>query len=295
MPLVQMKDILIKANQENYGVGAFSVANMEMVMGAIQAAEELRSPLILQIAEVRLNHSPIHMIGPLMVAAAKKATVPVAVHFDHGMTFEKIKETLEIGFSSVMFDGSHYPLEENIQRTKEVVEHAKQYGATVEAEIGRVGGSEDGSEDIEMLLTSTKEAKRFAEETDVDALAVAIGNAHGMYNGDPDLRLDRLQEINGIVDIPLVLHGGSGISPEDFKQCIQHGVRKINVATATFQNIVSTVNTAVLNTPYSDYFTYHQDVIEAAYENVKNHMLIFGSENKAQPEKLSSLNNRRNS
>ncbi|MCU5396534.1 class II fructose-bisphosphate aldolase [Bacillus toyonensis] len=295
MPLVQMKDILIKANQENYGVGAFSVANMEMVMGAIQAAEELRSPLILQIAEVRLNHSPIHMIGPLMIAAAKKATVPVAVHFDHGMTFEKIKETLEIGFSSVMFDGSHYPLEENIQRTKEVVELAKQYGATVEAEIGRVGGSEDGSEDIEMMLTSTKEAKRFAEETDVDALAVAIGNAHGMYNGDPDLRLDRLQEINGIVDIPLVLHGGSGISPEDFKQCIQHGVRKINVATATFQNIVSTVNTAVLNTPYSDYFTYHQDVIEAAYENVKNHMLIFGSENKAQPEKLSSLNNRRNS
>ncbi|HHK5547646.1 TPA: class II fructose-bisphosphate aldolase [Bacillus thuringiensis] len=295
MPLVQMKDILIKADQENYGVGAFSVANMEMVMGAIQAAEELRSPLILQIAEVRLNHSPIHMIGPLMVAAAKKATVPVAVHFDHGMTFEKIKETLEIGFSSVMFDGSHYPLEENIQRTKEVVELAKQYGATVEAEIGRVGGSEDGSEDIEMMLTSTKEAKRFAEETDVDALAVAIGNAHGMYNGDPDLRLDRLQEINGIVDIPLVLHGGSGISPEDFKQCIQHGVRKINVATATFQNIVSTVNTAILNTPYSDYFMYHQDVIEAAYENVKNHMLIFGSENKAQPEKVSSLINRRNS
>ncbi|PGP32302.1 class II fructose-bisphosphate aldolase [Bacillus thuringiensis] len=295
MPLVQMKDILIKANQENYGVGAFSVANMEMVMGAIRAAEELRSPLILQIAEVRLNHSPIHLIGPLIVAAAKKATVPVAVHFDHGMTFEKIKETLEIGFSSVMFDGSHYPLEENIQRTKEVVELAKQYGATVEAEIGRVGGSEDGSEDIEMMLTSTKEAKRFAEETDVDALAVAIGNAHGMYNGDPDLRLDRLQEINGIVDIPLVLHGGSGISPEDFKQCIQHGVRKINVATATFQNIVSTVNTVVLNTPYSDYFMYHQDVIEAAYENVKNHMLIFGSENKAQPEKVSSLINRRNS
>ncbi|HDR7706893.1 TPA: class II aldolase [Bacillus thuringiensis] len=295
MPLVKMKDILIKANQENYGVGAFSVANMEMVMGAIQAAEELRSPLILQIAEVRLNHSPIHIIGPLMVAAAKKATVPVAVHFDHGMTFGKIKETLEIGFSSIMFDGSHYPLEENIQRTKEVVELAKQYGATVEAEIGRVGGSEDGSEDIEMMLTSTKEAKRFAEETAVDALAVAIGNAHGMYNGDPDLRLDRLQEINGIVDIPLVLHGGSGISPEDFKQCIQHGVRKINVATATFQNIVSTVNTAVLNTPYSDYFMYHQDVIEAAYENVKNHMLIFGSENKAQPEKVSSLINRRNS
>lgn len=197
------------------------------------------------------------------------------------MTFEKIKETLEIGFSSVMFDGSHYPLEENIQKTIEIVALAKQYGATVEAEIGRVGGSEDGSEDIEMLLTSTTEANRFAEETDVDALAVAIGNAHGMYNGDPDLRLDRLQEINEVVRIPLVLHGGSGISPEDFKQCIHHGVRKINVATATFQNVIAAVNTAALNTPYSDYFTYHQDVIEAAYENVKNHMLIFGSENKA--------------
>ena len=281
MPLVQMKDILTKANQENYGVGAFSVANMEMVMGAIKAAEELSSPLILQIAEVRLNHSPIHMIGPLMVAAAKKATVPVAVHFDHGMTLEKIQEALEIGFSSVMFDGSHYPLEENIQKTKEIVELAKQYGATVEAEIGRVGGSEDGSEDIEMLLTSTTEAKRFAEETDVDALAVAIGNAHGMYNGDPNLRLDRLQEINEVVHIPLVLHGGSGISPEDFKQCIQHGVRKINVATATFQNVITAVNTAALNTPYSDYFMYHQDVIRAANENVKSHMQIFGSENRA--------------
>lgn len=281
MPLVQMKDILIKANQENYGVGAFSVANMEMVIGAIKAAEELSSPLILQIAEVRLNHSPIHLIGPLMVAAAKKATVPVAVHFDHGITFETIKETLEIGFSSVMFDGSHFPLEENIQRTKEIVALAKQYGATVEAELGRVGGSEDGSEDIEMLLTSTTEAKRFAEETDVDVLAVAIGNAHGMYNGDPALRLDRLQEINEVVHIPLVLHGGSGISPEDFKQCIQHGVRKINVATATFQNVITVVNTAALNTPYSDYFTHHQDVIEAAYENVKSHMQIFGSENRA--------------
>ena len=120
MPLVQMKDILMKAYQENYGVGAFSVANMKMVMGAIKAAEELSSPLILQIAEVRLNHSPIHMIGPLMVAAAKQATVPVAVHFDHGMTFNKIQETLEIGFSSVMFDGSHYPLEENIKRQKKL-------------------------------------------------------------------------------------------------------------------------------------------------------------------------------
>jgi fructose-bisphosphate aldolase class II len=280
MALVKMKDILAKAEQESYGVGAFSIANMEMVMGAIKAAEELRSTLILQIAEVRLNHSPIHMIGPLMVAAAKEADVPVAVHFDHGMTMEKIKQTLEIGFSSVMFDGSHYPLEENIQKTKEVVELAKQYGATVEAEIGRVGGSEDGSEDIDILLTSTEEAKRFAEETSVDALAIAIGNAHGMYKGDPNLRLDRLQEIDQQVDIPLVLHGGSGISTDDFKKCIQHGIRKINVATATFNNVVNTVNRSVEIGSYEDYFTFHQDVIHAAYENVKHHMQIFGSHNR---------------
>lgn len=183
MTLVKMRDILMKAEQEDYGVGAFSVANMEMVMGAIQAAEELNSPLILQIAEVRLNHSPIHLIGPIMVAAAKKANVPVAVHFDHGLTLEKIKQSLEIGFSSVMFDGSHYSLEENINKTKEVVEIAKSYEATVEAEIGRVGGSEDGTEEIEVLLTSTEEAKRFAKETQIDALAIAIGNAHGMYKG----------------------------------------------------------------------------------------------------------------
>lgn len=277
MALVKMKDILTKAEQENYGVGAFSVANMEMVMGAIKAAEELRSPLILQIAEVRLKHSPIHMIGPLMVAAAKEADVPVAVHFDHGMTMEKIKQALEIGFSSVMFDGSHYSLEENIQKTKEVVELTKQYGATVEAEIGRVGGSEDGSENIEMLLTDKQEAKRFAEETKVDALAIAIGNAHGMYKGDPNLRLDRLQEIDQQVEIPLVLHGGTGISADDFRKCIQHGIRKINVATATFHNVINTVNQSVETIPYSDYFVFHQDVIHAAYENFKYHMEIFGS------------------
>ncbi|EOW9527287.1 class II fructose-bisphosphate aldolase [Bacillus cytotoxicus] len=280
MTLVKMKDILEEAMEKNYGVGAFSVANMEMVIGAIRAAEELRSPLILQIAEVRLNHSPIHMIGPLMVAAAKEADVPVAVHFDHGMTIEKIKQALEIGFSSVMYDGSHYLLQENIENTKAVVALAKQYSATVEAEIGRVGGSEDGSEDIEISLTSVEEAKYFANETGVDALAIAIGNAHGMYKGDPHLHFDRLQEIVQQVKIPLVLHGGSGICAEDFQQCIQYGIRKVNVATATFHNVIHMINNSVQATPYTDYFKLHQDVIQAAYENVKNHIEIFGSYHK---------------
>ncbi|MEY2193881.1 class II fructose-bisphosphate aldolase [Neobacillus sp. BF23-41] len=274
MTLVKMKDILAHAEENQYGVGAFSVANIEMVMGAIRAAEELRSPLILQIAEVRLKHSPLNIIGPAMVAAAKAATVPVAVHFDHGLTEEKIQEALEIGFSSIMYDGSHHPLEKNIAETKKMASIACEYGATVEAEIGQVGGSEDGSVDLEVLITSTEEAKRFAAETGIDALAIAIGNAHGMYKGEPNLRFDRLEEINGELDIPLVLHGGSGISGNDFRTCIRHGIRKINVATATFNTVVEMVN---VQTPFKDYFSYHDSVIEAAGENVKRHMEMFQS------------------
>lgn len=281
MPLVSMKEILNKADKEGYGVGSFSVANMEMVIGAIKAAEELNSPLILQIAEVRLPHSPLHIIGPAMVAAAKEAKVPVAVHFDHGINIETIHQALEIGFTSVMFDGSHYPIDENIKRTNEVIELAKRYGATVEAEIGQVGGSEDGSVDIDIRVTSIEDAKKFYTETGVDALAVAIGNAHGVYKEEPKLRIDRLNEIDNNVDVPLVLHGGSGISEEDFKNCVKNGIRKLNVATATFNNVVRRVRMLFDANESVDYFTYHNEVIDAAYENVKNHMMIFGSCNRA--------------
>lgn len=209
-----------------------------------------------------------------MVSAAKKATVPVAVHFDHGLTEENIREALETGFTSIMYDGSHHSLEKNIAETLKMVKIADAYGATIEAEIGQVGGSEDGSVDIEMLLTSTEEAKRFAIETEVDALAIAIGNAHGMYKGKPHLRLDRLSEINQEVSIPLVLHGGSGISEEDFKACIHNGIRKINVATATFNHVVQMVNGKA---PFNQYFSYHEQVIEAAKENIKRHMHMFDS------------------
>jgi fructose-bisphosphate aldolase, class II len=214
-----------------------------MIMGAVHAAEELRSPLILQIAEVRLKHSPLPIIGSAMVAAAINASVPVAVHFDHGLTEEKIREALEIGFSSIMYDGSHHPLEKNIAETKKMGAITREYGATVEAEIGQVGGSEDGSVDLEVLITSTEQAVRFAAETEIDALAIAIGNAHGVYKGEPQLRFDRLQEIDSEIEIPLVLHGGSGISETDFLRCIQIGIRKINVATATFNHVVNMVNT----------------------------------------------------
>ena len=282
MALVNMKTLLSDAQKGNYAVGSFSIANMEMVLGVIKAAEETKSPIILQIAEVRLNHSPLALIGPLMIAAAKSAKVPVAVHLDHGTTLGCIEEALKLGFTSVMFDGSHLPFEENVEMTKKVAELAKPYGAAVEAEIGCVGGSEDGSVDIEMHCTSPLQAKEFYEKTGVDALAIAIGNAHGNYKEEPKLRFDILEAVRDTVSVPLVLHGGTGISPDDFIRCHQSGIKKINIATATFQSVEKNVRKSYNENTISGYYDLHQAEIAGAYENAKKHMEIFYSVGKAE-------------
>lgn len=279
--LVNMRDLLEDAEKGNYAVGSFSVANMEMVLGVLKAAEELNAPVILQIAEVRLKQSPLEIIGPLMVAAAENASTPVAVHFDHGKTIEKITEALDIGFTSVMFDGSHLPLEENIEMTKKIISTAEEYDAAVEAEIGCVGGSEDGSEDIAINCTKPDDAVRFEKETGVDALAIAIGNAHGNYKSTPKLRFDILKQVDDMTDTPLVLHGGTGISPEDFVKCSKTGIKKINIATATFDNVENNVREAYKNGNIQGYYDLHEAEIEGAYKNAKRHILIFGSDNKA--------------
>lgn len=279
--LVNMRDLLKDAQKGNYAVGSFSVANMEMVLGVLKAAEELNAPVILQIAEVRLKQSPLELIGPLMVAAAKNAKTPVAVHFDHGKTKEKINQALEIGFTSVMFDGSHLPLEENISQTLDIIKAAREYGAAVEAEIGCVGGSEDGSEDIAINCTKPEDAVRFAEETGVDALAIAIGNAHGNYKSTPKLRFDILEECARLVSAPLVLHGGTGISPEDFVKCSKTGIKKINIATATFDSVENSVHTCYNENKIKGYYDLQAAEVDGAYENAKRHILIFGTDNKA--------------
>lgn len=279
--LVNMKTLLADAEKGNYAVGSFSVANMEMVLGVIKAAEELNAPIILQIAEVRLKQSPLEVIGPLMVAAAKCARVPVAVHFDHGKTLEKIGQALEIGFTSVMFDGSHLPLSENIAQTRTVIEKARAYGAAVEAEIGCVGGSEDGSEDIAINCTNPDDAVRFENETGVDALAIAIGNAHGNYKSTPKLRFDILEKVDSLTKTPLVLHGGTGITPEDFVRCSKTGIKKINIATATFDKVENTVKNCYNNGSINGYYDLQAAEVEGAYQNAKAHILIFGTENKA--------------
>lgn len=279
--LVNMRDLLADAQDGNYAVGSFSVANMEMVLGVLKAAKELNAPIILQIAEVRLKQSPLEIIGPLMVAAAENADTPVAVHFDHGKTVEKISEALDFGFTSVMFDGSHLPLDENIEMTKKVIALADEYDAAVEAEIGCVGGSEDGSEDIAINCTKPEDAVKFEKETGVDALAIAIGNAHGNYKDTPKLRFDILQKVNELTDTPLVLHGGTGISPDDFVKCSKTGIKKINIATATFDSVEQSVRKAYENNKINGYYDLHEAEIEGAYQNAKRHILIFGSDNKA--------------
>lgn len=279
--LVKMSELLADAQGSDWAVGSFSVANMEMVLGVIKAAEELNAPVILQIAEVRLKQSPLEIIGPLMVAAAENAEVPVAVHFDHGKTVEKITQALDIGFTSVMFDGSHLPLDENIAVTKEIIELAREYDADVEAEIGCVGGSEDGSEDIAVNCTKPADAVRFEKETGVDALAIAIGNAHGNYKDIPQLRFDILEEVEKNTELPLVLHGGTGISPEDFIRCAHMGIKKINIATATFDAVERSVRENYENGVIKGYYDLHSAEIEGAYQNAKKHILIFGTDNKA--------------
>lgn len=278
MPLVKMKTLLENAKKNNIGCGAFSIANMEMIRGAIKAAEELNTPIILQIAEVRLNYSPLHMIGPMMVAAAKEAKVDVAVHLDHGLTLETVKQALEIGFTSVMLDASTLPFEENIAKTKGIVDLAKKYGATVEAELGLVGGSEDGSSDHGVRCTDPEQAKIFAEKTGIDALAVAIGNAHGNYPVAPKLAFDVLEQIKNNVSIPLVLHGGSGITDADFQKAISLGIKKVNIATASFNSLTKKVEEYINSAQKHNYFDLNTAMVNGTYENVKKHIKVFNME-----------------
>lgn len=275
MALVKMKDLLKRAEEKNIGCGAFSVGNMEMVKGAIRAAEELNTPIILQIAEVRLKNSPLHLMGPMMVQAAKEAKVDVAVHLDHGLTFETVDKALELGFTSVMLDASTLPFEENIARVKAVVEKARKYGATVEAELGLVGGSEDGSCDHGIRCTDPDDAVVYARETGIDALAVAIGNAHGNYPVAPTLAFDVLEKIHEKVDIPLVLHGGSGITDKDFQKAISLGIRKVNIATASFNSLTAHVEKYMESTDKHNFFDLNEAMVQGTYENVKRHILVF--------------------
>lgn len=277
MPLVKMNSVLAYAKENNCAVGAFSVGNMEMIIGAVSAAEEMNTPIILQIAEKRMKQSPLELMAPMMISAAKNAKVPVAVHLDHGLTFECIEKALAYGFTSVMLDGSLLPYEENVALTKRVRAAADKFDATVEAELGVVGGNEGDSAKHEIMCTDPETADDFCKRTGIDCLAVAIGNAHGNYPVLPELRFDVLEKINEKVSVPLVLHGGTGITGEMFKKAISLGIRKINIATASFDALAKSAKeyTEGVNNP--DYFTLSPIMANAVKENVKRHIEIFNN------------------
>ncbi len=271
MPLVRMGTLLRGAARHGRCVGAFSVANLEMILGAVRAAEAAHTPIILQIAEARLATSPLAIFGPTMVAAASGAAVDIAVHLDHGLSDACMQQALALGFTSVMFDGSHLTLDENIDKTCQVMAWARASAADVEAEIGRVGRTEDGKE-APVAYAEPADALRFLQATGVDALAVGIGNAHGVYVGTPRLRLDILADISAQTQTPLVLHGGTGITPEDFRGCIDRGVRKINIATASFHAAAK----AAHDIPGNDLFTLSRRMADATQAVVTEHLHIFG-------------------
>ena len=230
---VNMKEMLARAREGRYGIGFFNAVNVEMARAIIETAEELRAPVIVGTAEILLPAMPLERVAEYLVPMAEKASVPVAVHYDHGLTFEKCMEALKLGFSSVMYDCSTASYRENVERVAEMVRICHAMGATVEGELGHVGDNE-GAGELENpsdYYTDPAVAADFVRETGVDALAVAVGNAHGDYKFPPKLDFDRITAIREATGTPLVLHGGSGLSDDDFREAVRRGVCKINIFT----------------------------------------------------------------
>lgn len=234
--LVTLKEVLNIAEEKGNAVGAFNAANLESLQAVVSAAEELHMPVILQFAQCHESWVPLELIGPIMVAEAKKASVPVCVHLDHGETLDYLQKALEIGFTGIMYDGSVLPYEENLENTRKAVEMAAKTGASVEAELGSMGKRETGAGDSDgddtKIYTDPEQAKAFVEAGGIDALACSFGTTHGIYLTTPKLDFDVVKNVRAMTnDIPVVMHGGSGVSREDYHAAIRAGVRKINYFT----------------------------------------------------------------
>ncbi|MGM0166135.1 fructose-bisphosphate aldolase, class II [Enterococcus sp. AZ135] len=262
--LVNMKEALLEARKEKKAIAAFNVPNLEMVRAAIQAAEELNVPVILQHAEGHGSMISLEEIGPIMLQYAQRSKVPVVVHLDHGRSFKVIMQAMKLGFTSVMIDTSDLPFEENVARTKEIVKAAHSLGVSVEAELGHVftssiGGGEGRAPDDNQIgdmaiYTDPLQAKEFVEATGVDCLAVAFGTVHGIYLKEPKLDLKRVEEIYEAVKIPLVMHGGSGVEAQDYQIAIENGITKINYYTYTNKAGAIALKNFLNNEDTQDYF-----------------------------------------
>lgn len=280
--LVNMNDVLKPAQKGKYAVGLFNAVNLELARGIIAAAEKTQSPVIMGTAEVLLPYGPLEEVSYYLIPMAKKANVPVVVHLDHGLNKETCIKALELGFTSIMYDCSTDPYEVNVEKVKEMAEIAHSYGATIEGELGHVGdneGSAEGSShlaDPSKYFTDPKLAKDFVQKTKVDALAIAVGNAHGAYKLPPKLDFKRIETIAHTIDVPLVLHGGSGLTDDDFKKAIEKGISKVNIFTD--------INVAAVKAQFSAFNSMDKgiiDLIPAAVEAIKLEVVkkleLFGS------------------
>lgn len=284
MPLVTVKELLKAAEDGNYAVGAFNCNNMEIIQAIVQAAEEENSPVIVQASQGAIKYAGLEYITALTKLAAEQTKVPVALHLDHGTSFEQVVKCIRHGFTSVMIDGSAYPLSENIGLTNKVIEVARAIGVSVEAELGKIGGTEDDItvDEKEAAFTDPQEAREFVEATGVDALAVAIGTAHGIYKGEPRLDFERLKKITSLIDIPIVLHGSSGVPDEAIKQAISLGVRKVNIDTNLREAFVKKTRQVLEEKPREiDPRKILGPARDAMKEVIREKIRLFGSSGKA--------------
>lgn len=284
MALVSMKEMLIKAKAEKYAVGQFNINNLEFTQAILQAAQAENSPVILGVSEGAGKYmggfvAVVHMVKGLI--ESYNITVPVAIHLDHGSSFEKCKEAIDAGFTSVMIDASHHPFEENVKITKQVVEYAHAHGVSVEAELGTVGGEEDGVTGG-IIYANPAECKALVEQTAIDCLAPALGSVHGPYKGEPKLGFAEMEQIGNETGMPLVLHGGTGIPDEQIQRAISLGTAKINVNTEN-QIAATKVIREILNNDQKVYDPrkYLAPAREAIKETVIGKMRVFGSSQKA--------------
>lgn len=282
--LVTGKEILLHAQKNNYAVGAFNINNMEIVQAIAEAASELNAPAIMQASQGGIKYAGIDYISSLGETAAKLVDVPVTLHLDHGTDFDQVMLCIRHGFTSVMIDGSRFPLEENIAFTKRVVEIAHPLGVSVEAELGKIGGTEDHIvvDERDATFTDPDEAQRFVEETGVDSLAIAVGTAHGVYKGEPKIDFDRIKAIRSKVDVPLVLHGSSGVSYEALEKAISLGICKINIDTDLRISFTDGVREVLENNPNEiDPRKILGPAREKMKETIKEKIKVFGSDGKA--------------
>jgi len=265
MPLVTLANAMSFAEKNKIAIGAFNIANYESCKAVFDGAEELGMPVIIQIFHRLFNDDKARDMAEMVKSMAKRVKIPVVLHLDHGRTILQVRQAIEYGFTSVMIDGSELPLQDNINLTKEVVSIAKGSNVSVEAELGHVLPKD--SNEKASFLTLPEDTKSFVEQTSVDALAIAIGTAHGHYKGTPKLDLERLKKIHSIVDVPLVLHGGSYTPEGDVSKTISYGIRKVNIATELHQVYIDEI--ALQSAKYKDKFTAIDIYMQPVYEKMK--------------------------